>query len=100
MFHSGEEGASPLVSTNVTVHHEDAKHYKSLINNNRGTDTEHRDLQTPRYSEQGGAEKSSRLLIHITSTVHCSQKQNKRRLVALLKWEVLFIYRKLHQMAK
>jgi len=92
--------ASPLVSTNGTVHHADAEHYKSLINNNRGTDTEHRDLQTPRYSEKEGVEKSSRLLIHITSTVHCSQKQTKKRLVALLKWKVLFMYRKLHQIAK
>lgn len=65
------------MSTNGNVHHADAEHYKSLINNNRGTDTEHRDLQTPRYSEQEGAEKSSRLLIHITSTLFTKTNQEK-----------------------
>jgi hypothetical protein len=44
MFQGEEEGASPLMSDRY-----DADHYKMLSNDNKGTDTEQRDSQTPRY---------------------------------------------------
>lgn len=49
MFQGEEEEASPLVSANGTAGREYAEHYKTLSNDNKGTDTEHMDPQTPRY---------------------------------------------------
>jgi hypothetical protein len=70
-----------------------------LSNDNKGTDTEQRDSQTPRYWEQEEVEKFSHFL-HIICKEQYSTlfiNQNNRRLVPLLK---VFIYGKLHQMAR
>jgi hypothetical protein len=93
------EGTSPLVSANGNVCHKDAKHYQPSRCDNKGTDTEQRDLLTPRYPEQEGVEKFSRSF-HITSKVHGShthtkkeksvKRYNPKRLVALLKVESSF----------
>jgi hypothetical protein len=73
MFQGKEERACTLVSANSTVCRENAKYYKTLSNDDKGIDTEHKDLQTPIYPEWKGVEKFSHLL-HIRITVHCSQK--------------------------